>query len=172
MVGIGQAFFTNQVNGNIITIDGVNYGSENLAQQFSSTIYLWGRYMKLDESTFINADERLYFFAYPSNISVESDEFIELMKKRAAFIKEAHNSEEEVPIDLITISGSGMDPDISVAAAYYQINRLVDAWGGQYVYDDVKTIIDNNTTEKFLWIFGEETVNVLAVNLTLAGLLS
>ena len=76
---------------------------------------------------------------------------------------------EQIPEDLVTCSGSGLDPDISVAAAEYQVPRLVKA--NQMTEDEIQDMIDKCTNHKILGIFGEETVNVLKVNLMLKGIL-
>ena len=75
-----------------------------------------------------------------------------------------------IPQDLVTCSGSGLDPHISVAAAEYQIQRIASATGRSV--DEVQAIIDRYTTGRFLGIFGEPTVNVLKVNLALDGILT
>ena len=86
-------------------------------------------------------------------------------------IKEAHpeKGDEPIPSDLVTCSGSGLDPDISVAAAQYQVESLAENNG--MTTEEVEEIIEKCTNHKFLGIFGEETVNVLKVNLMLEGIL-
>ena len=78
--------------------------------------------------------------------------------------------ETAIPVELVTCSGSGLDPDISTAAAEYQIPRLAEARG--IPEQEVRSIVKRYTNHRFLGIFGEETVNVLKVNLALDGLIS
>ena len=77
--------------------------------------------------------------------------------------------DEPVPVDLVTVSGSGLDPHISVAAAEYQVNRVAKARG--LSKEEVQQVIDKYTTHKLLGILGEDVVNVLQVNLALDGIL-
>ena len=77
--------------------------------------------------------------------------------------------ETAIPVDLVTCSGSGLDPHISPAAAEYQAARIADARG--ITEDEVRTVIDQCTSGRFLGVFGEETVNVLRVNLMLDGIM-
>ena len=78
--------------------------------------------------------------------------------------------ESAVPVDLVTCSGSGLDPHISPAAAEYQVARISKAQN--MTEDEVRAIIKKCTDGRFLWIFGEETVNVLKVNLMLDGIIA
>ena len=83
--------------------------------------------------------------------------------------KEANpeKGDEPIPVDLVTASGSGLDPHLSVAAAEYQVDRI--ARERNMSKDEVESIIDKYTNKRFLGVFGEETVNVLQVNLALDG---
>ena len=95
----------------------------------------------------------------------------ELVADRVAMIRKANpeQTDKKVPVDLVTCSGSGLDPGISVAAAEYQIPRLVKTTGKSEA--ELRKIVDKYTVHKFLGIFGEEYVNVLKVNLALEGIL-
>ena len=168
---IAQVIFPNQANGSIVEIDGKKYGSSLLAQQFTKDQYLWGRMMNLDVSTFTDDQGNPLMYATPSNIAVSSRDMQERVKQRVKELQEAHPTMKDVdiPVDLVSMSGSGLDPEISLAAAHYQIDRIVSH--GEYTKQEVEAIIDQHTTHRFLGIFGEPTVNVLKVNLTLAGLL-
>jgi len=171
VTGISQLFFPKQANGSIIEVNGKKYGSELLAQQFTGNQYMWGRVMKLDVSTFKDKDGKTLMYAAPSNLSPASDEYKKLIAERVAKIKAANPGEENTPIpeDLVTCSGSGLDPHISPAAAEYQIERIAKARG--ISADKVNAIVLQYTNKKLLGIFGEETVNVLQVNLALDGIL-
>ena len=110
-------------------------------------------------------------YASPSNLSPASDEYKSLVAERVAAIRSAHPEKEGVPIpvDLVTCSGSGLDPHISPAAAYYQAERLARNTGKTVA--EVQSIIDQYTEGRLFGIFGEPRVNVLKVNLALDGIL-
>lgn len=169
---IAQVLFPNQANGSIIEIDGKKYGSELLGQMFSDNSYLWGRIMNIDVNTYVDETGKQLLYAVPSNISSASEEYGELVKQRVEKLREANSAMEEsaVPVDLVTCSGSGLDPHISVAAAQYQISRIANERG--ITEKKVQDIIEKCTETPFLGILGEQTVNVLKVNLMLDGIRS
>ena len=154
---IAQNIFPDQANGSIITItlnDGtkVNYGSELIAQEFTKPEYLIGR---------------------PSgttNLSPVSEEQKTLVEERIewwhAFDKDNTN---DIPMDLVTASGSGVDPNISPEAAEYQVARIANK--RNISEDTVRAIIKKYTTGSLLGLWGEPAVNVLKVNLALDGLI-
>lgn len=169
VTGASQLFFSDKANGSIIEIDGKKYGCELLAQEFTGEEYMWGRIMNV--SAFTDQDGNTKMYSGPSNLSPESQEYKELVEQRVEKIKAANPDadKEQIPEDLVTCSGSGLDPDISVAAAEYQVPRLAKA--NQMTEDEIQDMIDKCTNHKILGIFGEETVNVLKVNLMLKGIL-
>jgi potassium-transporting ATPase KdpC subunit len=171
VTGISQLLFHNQANGSIIEINGKKYGSVLLAQQFTGDRYMWGRIMDLDTKTFKDADGKALMYAVPSNLSPASDKYKELVKQRVAKIQAANPDKANVPIpeDLVTCSGSGLDPDISPAAADYQVERIAKA--RNLSAQQVRDLITKYTNGRFLGVFGEDTVNVLEVNLALDGIL-
>lgn len=171
VTGIAQLIFPAQANGSIIVVDGKKYGCELLGQQYTGDKFMWGRIMNIDTSTFTDASGNKLMYAWPSNLSPASDKYASLVKERVDMIKKANPDmgNEAVPVDLVTCSGSGLDPDISRAAAEYQISRI--AKSNNMSEKDVKSIIDKCTNHRLLGVFGEETVNVLKVNLMLDGVL-
>lgn len=171
VTGIAQLFFPNQANGSIIEVNGVKYGSSLLAQQYTDDSHMWGRIMNLDVSTFKDKDGKTLVYSAPSNLSPESLEYAQLVEQRVERIKTANPEMGDTPIpeDLVTCSGSGLDPHISPAAAEYQVKRLARA--NDMTEEDVRAVIAKCTDDRFLGIFGEETVNVLEVNLMLDGIL-
>ncbi|HEX3018218.1 MAG TPA: potassium-transporting ATPase subunit KdpC [Caproicibacter sp.] len=171
VTGISQLFFPKQANGSIIEVNGKKYGSELLAQQFTGNKYMWGRIMNLDVTTYKDKSGKVLMYAQPSNLSPTSAKYKQLVSERIAKIKAANPENKNVPIpeDLVTCSGSGLDPDISPAAAQYQVERIAKARG--ISADKVNEIVLKYTNRKLLGIFGEETVNVLKVNLALDGIL-
>ena len=162
MTGICQVLFPNSANGKIIEVNGVKYGSELLGQQYTSDRYMWGRITKIDVSTYKDTEGNQLAYAAPSNLSPASEDYEKLIAQRVEKIRKANpeKGNEPIPVDLVTNSGSGLDPDISVAAAKYQVERL--ARENNMTKEEVNAIID-----KVLGLFGEETVNVLKVNLML-----
>lgn len=171
MTGIGQGFFGRKANGSIVEVNGVKYGSELLGQQYTDESHLWGRVMILDTSTYTDDEGNALMYATASNKSPASEEYGEVIAQRVDMIKAANPDADEaaIPVELVTVSGSGLDPHISPAAAEYQVPRLAKA--NDMSEDEVREIIETYTTGKFLGILGEETVNVLKVNLALDGIL-
>lgn len=171
ITGIAQLAFPNKANGSIIVVNGKKYGSELLGQQYNDADHMWGRIMNTDTTTFKDKDGNGLLYAWPSNLSPASDKYKELVAQRVNMIKTANPNMENkaIPVDLVTCSGSGLDPDISVAAAEYQIERI--AQKKNITQEEVQAIIDKCTSHKLLGIFGQETVNVLKVNLMLDGII-
>ena len=170
--GINQVLFPYQANGSVIEIDGRTYGSELLAQQFTKPEHLWGRPMILDLTTFTDEEGSPAMYAWASNKSPAGEEEDAMVQARIEALLKADTSMagKPGPVDLVTGSGSGLDPDISPEAAEYQVHRIAEA--RNMAEDEVRTIIDRYTTGRFLGIFGEPRVNVLKVNLALDGILT
>ncbi|HEX3040331.1 MAG TPA: potassium-transporting ATPase subunit KdpC [Caproiciproducens sp.] len=171
VTGISQLLFHNQANGSIIEVNGKKYGSALLAQQFTGNQYLWGRIMNLDTKTYKDQDGKVILYAVPSNLSPASEQYRELVKQRMEKIQAASPEKKgaAIPEDLVTCSGSGLDPHISPAAAEYQAERIAKA--RNLSAQQVRDVISKYTVGRSLGIFGEETVNVLQVNLALDGIL-
>ena len=127
--------------------------------------------MNLDVSTYKDAEGKTLLYASPSNLSPASKEYEKLVAERVEKLRASNPAMEDsaVPVDLVTCSGSGLDPAISPAAARYQAPRIAEARG--ISEQEVLEIIDQCTTGRFLGLFGEETVHVLKVNLMLDGIL-
>ena len=171
VTGIAQLIFPKQANGSIIEVDGKKYGCELLGQQYTDENHMWGRIMNLDVSTYKDENGKTLMYAAPSNLSPASEEYKKLVAERVEMLRAANPDMDEaaVPVDLVTCSGSGLDPHISPAAAEYQVARIAKT--NSMTEDKVREIIQKCTSGKFLGIFGEETVNVLKVNLMLDGIL-
>lgn len=152
-------------------VDGKKYGCELLGQQYTDGGHMCGRIMNIDVSTYKDENEKTLMYAAPSNLSTASEEYEALVKERVEKLREANPDMDEtaIPVDLVTCSGSGLDPHISPAAAEYQVARIAKA--NDMTEDEVREIIKKCTDGKFLGVFGEETVNVLKVNLMLDGIL-
>lgn len=170
--GINQVLFPHQANGSVIEIDGKSYGSELLAQQFIQPEHLWGRPMNLDVTSFTDGEGNPVMYAWATNKTPAGEEQDALVEERINALLEADPSMEgtPIPVDLVTVSGSGLDPEISPEAAAYQVHRVAEARGMSE--EDVQAVIDQYTTDRWLGIFGESRVNVLKVNLALDGILT
>lgn len=171
VTGIAQLIFPDNANGSIIEVDGKKYGCELLGQQYTDEAHMWGRIMNIDVSTYTDENGKALMYAAPSNLSPASEEYAQLVAERVEKLRAADPDMDEtaIPVDLVTCSGSGLDPHISPAAAEYQVARIAKA--NDMTEDEVREIIQNCTDGRFLGIFGEETVNVLEVNLMLDGIL-
>jgi len=171
VTGIGQLLFPKQANGSIIEADGKTYGSALLGQPFTDEGHLWGRIMNVDTTTFTDENGNPVLYAWASNLSPASEEYDTLVAQRVDALRKANPdmAEAAIPVDLVTGSGSGLDPEISPAAAAYQVSRIAQARG--MTEAEVQAVIDRYTTDRFLDIFGEARVNVLRVNLALDGIL-
>ncbi len=171
VTAISQLLFNEKANGSIIEIDGKKYGSQLLGQQYNDEKHMWGRIVNLDLESFTDEDGNILMYGKPSNLSVESQQYQQLVQQRIDMIRQANPDMDEtkIPVELITCSASGVDPDISYSAAIYQVKRI--AKNNNMTEQEVLDIIDKCKTEKLLGIFGQETVNVLKVNLMLEGIL-
>ena len=171
VTGLAQLLFPGKAGGSIIEVDGKKYGCELLGQQYTDDSHMWGRIMNIDVSTYKDQDGHTLMYAAPSNLSPASEEYKALVAERIERLRAANPDMESaaIPSDLVTCSGSGLDPHISPAAAEYQVARIARAKG--VTEDAVRTIIVKCTDGRFLGLFGEETVNVLKVNLMLDGIL-
>ena len=171
VTGVAQLFFPEKANGSIIEVDGKKYGCELLGQQYTDDAHMWGRIMNIDVSTYKDENGHTLMYAAPSNLSPASEEYEALVAERVEKLRAANPDMDEtaIPVDLVTCSGSGLDPHISPAAAEYQVARIAKA--NDMTEDEVQAIIEKCTDGRFLGLFGEETVNVLKVNLMLDGIL-
>lgn len=171
VTGAAQLFFSEKANGSIIEVDGKKYGCELLGQQYTDDSHMWGRIMNIDVSTYKDENGHTLMYAAPSNLSPASEEYASLVAERVEKLRAANPDMDEaaIPVDLVTCSGSGLDPHISPTAAEYQVARIAKA--NDMTEDEVRTIIEKCTDGRFLGLFGEETVNVLKVNLMLDGIL-
>ena len=168
---LGGILFPNQASGSIIEVDGVVYGSELLGQQFSDAGHMWGRVTNVDVANYTDAEGNPVAYASPSNMSPATDAYDQVIAGRVEMMREANPDmdTQAIPVELVTASGSGLDPHISLAAAEYQIPRI--AAENNMDEADVQDIIDACTTKPLFGLFGQAHVNVLQVNLMLEGIL-
>lgn len=158
-----QIFVPKQANGSIIELDGKSVGSEYVGQNFVSPDYFWSRpSMTLDYP--YNGQK-----SSGSNNSPTGEDFRKVIDKRVKLYKKYSNStNDKIPVDLLTASGSGLDPHISLRGAMYQVDRV--AKYSKISKDKLIELIDKNTEKKIIGIFGEDKVNVLKLNLDLEKL--
>ncbi|WP_281694992.1 potassium-transporting ATPase subunit KdpC [Collinsella tanakaei] len=169
VTGIAQVAFPYQANGSLIKVDDKIVGSELIGQNFEDEDHMWGRIQNV--SVVEDENGELMAYSAPSNLSPASEEYKELVDARVEKIRAANPDADmdAVPVDLVTCSGSGLDPEISPDAAEYQVPRLAKATGKSE--DEVRDVIAKCSKGRFLGVFGEPTVNVLKVNLMLDGVL-
>ena len=169
VTGIAQVAFPYRANGSLIKVDGKVVGSELIGQNFEDGDHMWGRIQNV--AIVEGKDGELMAYGAPSNLSPASEEYRQLVDARVKKIRAANPDADmdAVPVDLVTCSGSGLDPEISPDAAEYQVPRLAKATGKSE--DEVRDIIAQCTKGRFLGVFGEPTVNVLKVKLMLDGTL-
>lgn len=129
VTGFAQLIFPDKANGSIIEVDGKKYGCELLGQQYTDDGHMWGRIMNIDVSTYKDENGKTLMYAAPSNLSPASEEYEALVKERVEKLREANPDMDEtaIHVDLVTCSGSGLDPHISPAAAEYQVARIAKA---------------------------------------------
>ena len=171
VTGFAQVLFPQKANGSMIEIGGVKYGSELLGQYYTDDAHFLGRIMNLDVTTYRDGEGNILMYSAPSNLSPTSAEYAALVAERVEKIQKSNPimKDTAIPVDLVTCSGSGLDPHISPAAAEYQVTRVATASGKSE--QEVREIIAKCTDGQFLGIFGEKIVNVLKVNLMLDGIL-
>ena len=162
VTGIAQAIFPHQANGSVITMNGKAVGSKLIGQQFDDPKYFWGR---------LSATSLYPYNGGSSSGSNLGQNNPDLMKAVQARIDALHAADpantEKIPGDLVTSSGSGLDPHISIAAAEYQVPRIARTRGLDI--SAVNELISQNTQGRWLGVFGEPVVNVFKLNLALDG---
>ena len=160
VTGIAQLVFPRQANGSLIEVNGKLLGSNLIGQNFSDARYFWGRPSATSPMPNNAANSG------GSNLGPTNPAQIDAVKARIAALKAAGPVPAgAVPVDLVTASGSGLDPDISVAAAYYQALRVAAV---RHLPDaQVRQLVARHVTDRQWGLLGEARVNVLQLNLDL-----
>jgi len=163
VTGIAQLAFPHQANGSVIVKDSRAVGSELIGQQFDDPRYFWGRLSATGPFPY-NAGS-----SSGSNLGPTNPALTTAVQSRIAALNSVDPTNTlPIPVDLVTASGSGLDPQISVAAALYQIPRVAKARG--LSEETVRALVDQYTQERLLGFLGEPRVNVLLLNLALDGI--
>lgn len=160
ITGIAQGIFPYQANGSLISQNGRVVGSALIGQQFDDPKYFWGRLSATGDHAY-NAASSGGTNLGPTNLALQKQ-----VSDRIAALKAADpGNTQPIPVDLVTASGSGLDPDISIAAARYQADRVARLRG--LSPDSVLALIDQYTQGRTLGFLGEPRVNVLELNMAL-----
>jgi len=163
VTAIAQLVFPHQANGSLIVVNGKTVGSTLIGQQFTDPKYFWGRLSATGPYPYNAAASS------GSNLGPTNPALLDEVKARIAALKAADPGNTQlIPVDLVTSSGSGLDPDISIAAALYQLPRVARLRG--LSESALRTLVDKHTQGRTLGFLGEPRVNVLQLNLALDGL--
>jgi potassium-transporting ATPase KdpC subunit len=169
VTGIAQVVFPSQANGSLVVQNGQAVGSRLIGQSFDAPHYFWGRLSATGTFPYnaYNADNLTA--SSGSNLGPLNPALIEAAQARIDALRAADpENAAPIPVDLVTASASGLDPDISVAAALYQLPRVARERG--LTEDQLRALVDEHTTGRQLGVLGEPRVNVLALNLALDAL--
>jgi potassium-transporting ATPase KdpC subunit len=162
MTGIGQVAFAHDANGSLVEVNGQPVGSTLIGQQWTGSQWFYGRPSAVQNDAATSSG---------TNLGPRSQQLADDIAARAAAILKVESpytpglTTADIPVDLLTASGSGLDPDVSVAAARFQAPRIASVRG--LPLDQVMSLIDAHTAQKTLGFLGEPRVNVLELNLAL-----
>jgi potassium-transporting ATPase KdpC subunit len=163
VTGIAQLFFPVQANGSVMVKNGRPAGSSLIGQHFDNPAYFWGRLSATAPFPYNSTASS------GSNQAQTNPDLVKRAQERIVILREADpQASAAVPADLVTASGSGLDPHISLAAAEYQIKRVAKVRGLDEAR--VRTLVTNYTEGRQLGLLGEPRVNVLELNSALDGI--
>lgn len=160
VTGVARVLFPEQAAGSLIVKDGKAVGSRLIGQPFSDPKYFWSRPSATSPQPYNGLSSG------GSNLGPLNPALTDAVKARIAALKAADpTNQAPVPVDLVTASASGLDPDISLAAAYYQADRIARV--RRLTVDRVRALIAGHAKGRWLGVLGEPRVNVLELNLAL-----
>ena len=161
MTGVAKVAFNDQAEGSLIVKDGKVVGSSLIGQSFSAPQFFWGRPSATGPMANNAANSS------GSNLGPTNAAQLDNVKARVEALKAADPSNRApIPVDLVTASASGLDPEISLAAAYYQVPRI--ARERKMTEVQVRALVDQFAQKPVMGLFGEPRVNVLQLNLALS----
>lgn len=176
LTGVSQLAFNHKANGSLIEVNGEIIGSELIGQDFTDERFFRGRVSSINYNTYTKEDLENGTYGGVSsgsfNYGASNENLHERVKNDIDEFLASHPDvkREDIPADLLTASGSGLDPHISKASAKIQISSISKASG--LTVEQLEEIVENNTQQKVLGVFGEERVNVLKANLEIAKLIN
>lgn len=160
VTGFAQMIFPSKANGSIITKNGNAVGSELLGQQFEDPKYFWGRLSATTPYPYNGGSSS------GSNLGPNNPDLMKAVKERIHALREADpGNTAKIPVDLVTASGSGLDPQISPSAAAFQVQRVANLRAIEAA--EISALVAANTEDRQFGILGEPVVNVLRLNLAL-----
>lgn len=163
VTGLAQAIFPHQANGSLLERGGKPIGSSLIGQNFTSPKYFWGRPSATAPQAYNGTGSS------GSNLGPTNPALTDAAKQRIAALQAADpDNHAPIPVDLVTASGSGLDPEISPAAAQYQLSRVARTRGLQPA--EVQALVARYTHGRQFGVLGEPRVNVLELNLALDAL--
>lgn len=169
ITGLAQLIFPFQANGSQIRVNGQMFGSELIGQDFSGEQYFWGRPSSTSIHPYNAFDQASLTGSSGSNLGPLSKKLVEDVEERIKAIKSYDpRNTNLIPVDLVTSSASGLDPNISVSSAYYQVSRVARTRGLDE--SSVISLVNQYTESRQFGILGEPRVNVLLLNLALEGI--
>ena len=177
--GLSAVIFPSQAKGSLVMVDGKPVGAAHVGQEFTEPYFMKGRPSAVHYNTYTEDAEGNQFYLDGSefgglasgsnNYGPSNPALKERVEADIQHFLEAHPglTREDIPTDMVTASGSGLDPHITPASAAVQLPAIAEASG--LSMEELEQIVADNTTGKLLGVFGEETVNVLGVNVAIAA---
>ena len=178
LTGLSSVIFPHQAGGSLITVNGTAVGAEHVGQEFTQDCYMWSRPSAYHYNVYTESEDGRKYYndgtefgglaSGSNNYAPSNPALVERVEAdmEAFLAKNPDVEREDIPTDLLTASGSGLDPHISPESAQIQLPRIAQASG--LSEESLQEIVNRNTTGKLLGVFGEETVNVLKVNIEIA----
>ena len=178
LTGLSSVLFPHQAGGSLITVNGMAVGAEHVGQEFTQDCYMWSRPSAYHYNVYTESEDGRKYYndgtefgglaSGSNNYAPSNPALVERVEAdMEAFLeKNPEIKREDIPTDLLTASGSGLDPHISPASAQIQLPRIAQASG--LSEESLQEIVKRNTMGKLFGVFGEETVNVLKVNIEIA----